>query len=80
MTITKGAKSLSVLFNGNITDALTVRTGNIQDSTIEKEITARTDVGTPSEAIYIRIRKDGSVASAQAQKAATDESFGCVAL
>ncbi|MBL0231414.1 MAG: hypothetical protein IPP76_11675 [Moraxellaceae bacterium] len=81
VTLTKGAKSLTVQFNGDSTDVMTLRTGALTDAQVENDITARTAVGDPAgQTVRIEIRKNGTVASAQAQNIQGNESFGCVAL
>lgn len=81
MTITKGTKSLSVLFNGDTTDGVTLRTGALQDSTVEKEVFARTSIlDTSGKVIVVKLRKNGVFSSAQAQNVSANEEFGCIAL
>ena len=81
MTLTKGAKSLTVQFNGDTTDVITLRTGALTDTQVENDITARTAGGDPAgQTVRIEIRKNGVVSLAQAQSISTNEEFSCLAL
>lgn len=81
VTLTKGAKSLTVQFNGDSTDVMTLRTGALTDTQVENDITARTaPLDLAGQTVRVEIRKNGNVASAQAQNIQGNESFGCVAL
>ena len=81
VTLTKGAKSLTVQFNGDTTDVITLRTGAVTDTQVENDITARTSVGdTAGQTVRIEMRKNGVVSLAQAQSISTNEEFSCLAL